>query len=55
MPVYQHKDLCVTDQEIDMFKNRKSSRMSNQIRHLQTEDSPSPCMKMWVVRDKQRM
>ena len=54
MQVHHHKDLCVTDQEIDIFKNRKSSQMSHQIQHLQKEGSPSPCMNLWAVQDKQR-
>ena len=54
MQVHHHKDLCVTDQEIGMFKNWNSSQMSNQIQHLQTEDNPILCMNFWAVQDKQR-
>jgi hypothetical protein len=54
MQVHHHKDLCVTDQEIDVFKTWKSSQMSHQIQHLQTEDSRSPRMKLWAIQDKQQ-
>ena len=54
MQVHHHEDLCVTDQEIDVLKNWKSSQMSNQIQHLQTEDSPSPRVNLWATQHKQR-
>jgi len=54
MQVHHHEDLCVTDKEIDMFKNWNSSQMSKQIQHLQTEDSPSPRKNLWAPQDKQR-
>jgi hypothetical protein len=54
MQVRHHKDLCVTDQEIDVFENWKSSQMSHQIHHLQKEDSVSQRMKLWALQDKQR-
>ena len=55
MQVHHLKDLCMTDQQIDMFKNWNNSQMSNQIQHLQTEANPGPHMNLWAVQDEQRM
>jgi len=55
MQVHHPRGLRVTDQEMNMFVNWNSSRMSHQIQDLQTEDRCNPQMYFPAFQDKQKM